>query len=455
MTHTYHQHLTLPRQDVWDWHTRPGAVTRLTPGFSQLSIATEASSLKDGTTRFSLPGGIPGIRQWTAQHQPDEFEDGVRFVDECVNAPLRQITRWRHEHDFADSGSDSSSGTLLTDSLHTTAPSLLLDRVFAYRHRQLAADLEHRARVGDTAATGQHTVAVTGATGLVGTRLVALLRSLGHTVIPLSRSTLEHEPDARVWDPQEPDPELLAGVDTVVHLAGAGIAGRFTSRHKAKVRGSRIEPTQRLAELAAATDSVSAFISASAVGFYGHKRAGRVNERAGAGEGFLADLVTDWEKASGPASNAGRRVVNVRTGLVMAGGSALLTALGASCRVGGGSLGSGRQHFAWISVDDLVDVYVRAVTDDTLQGPVNAVGPDMITNAEFTRTLSDLQTVRIPLSIPVPAAAPALLLGVQGAEELALADQNVTPSVLENAGHTFRHPTLRSALIHELGLPDE
>lgn len=455
MTHRYHQHLPFPRQDVWDWHTRPGAVTRLTPGFSLLSVAAEASSLKDGTTVLSLPGRIPGLREWQARHQPDGFVDGHLFVDECVNFPLRQIIHWRHTHSFRDDDTATTRGAVLTDAVEGSAPAALLDRVFHYRHRQLAADLDHRARVGAASATGHHTVAVTGATGLVGTRLVALLRSLGHTVVPLSRSRLPHEPDSRIWTPDDPSPDLLVGVDTVVHLAGAGIAGRFTEKHKAAVRDSRIGPTRRLAELAAATEGVQAFICASAVGFYGHSRAGRVNERAGAGEGFLADVVSEWENACGPAANADRRVVNVRTGLVMAGGSPLLTALGASSRLGGGVLGSGRQHFPWISVDDLVDVYVRAVLDDEMTGPVNAVGPQMITNAEFTATLAELQRIRVPLSLPVPAAAPALLLGVQGAEELALADQNVAPSVLETLGHTFRHPTLRAALVHELGLRDE
>jgi uncharacterized protein (TIGR01777 family) len=455
VTHRYHQHLRFPRQDVWDWHTRPGAVTRLTPGFSRIRIASEASSLKDGTTVLSLPGRVPGLRTWQADHRPDDFVEGRLFVDECVNPPLRQITRWRHTHAFHDDDTANTRGTLLTDTVQGTAPAALLDRVFRYRHRQLADDLAHRARVGDATVTGHHTVAVTGATGLVGTRLVALLRSLGHTVVPLSRSVLPQEPDARVWDPDDPSPDLFDGVDTVVHLAGAGIAGRFTEKHKAAVRDSRVGPTRRLADLAAATPGVASFICASAVGFYGHTRAGRVNERAGAGDGFLAEVVADWEDACRPASDAGRRVVTVRTGLVLAGGSALLTALGASSRVGGGVLGSGRQHFPWVSLDDLVDVYVRAVVDGGLSGPVNAVGPQMATNAEFTATLADLQRIRVPLSLPVPAAAPALLLGVQGAEELALADQNVAPSVLEHLGHTFRHPTLRAALIHELGLPDE
>lgn len=455
MTHLHHQHLRYPRQDVWDWHTRPGAVTRLTPGFSRIRVAAEADSLSDGTTLLSLPGGVPGLRTWEARHVPGEFRDGHTFADECVSAPLRQLTGWHHTHTLREDGAMGSAGTVLTDSVQANAPAALLDRVFAYRHRQLADDLAHRARVGSAEVTGHHTVAVTGATGLVGTRLVALLRNLGHTVIPLSRSRMPHEPHARIWDPDSPASGLLDGVDTVVHLAGAPIAGRFTEKHKAAVRDSRIEPTRRLAELAAATDGVGAFIGASAVGFYGHSRAGRVNERAGAGEGFLAEVVSDWEDAASPAADAGRRVVAVRTGLVLAGGSTLLTALAASCRVGGGVLGSGRQHFPWISVDDLVDIYVHAVVDDTLTGAVNGVGPQMVTNAEFTATLSGLQRVRVPLSLPVPAAAPAMLLGVQGAEELALADQNVSPRVLEDLGHVFRHTTLRSALIHELGLPGE
>ena len=454
MTHHYHQTLRFPRTAVWDWHRRPGAVTRLTPGFSRMRVTAEADSLRDGTTLLALPGGVPGFRTWEARHQAADFIDGHRFVDECVTAPLKQVLQWRHEHDFT---AGTGETTVLTDTLRTTVPAALLDRVFTYRHRQLDDDLAHRSRTGDASVTGHRTVAVTGATGLVGTRLVAMLRSLGHTVVPLSRSRLPHEPDARIWDPQHPDPELLRGVDTVVHLAGSSIAGRFTEKHKAAVRDSRIGPTRRLAEVAAATSSVRTFVCASAVGYYGHARSGRVTERAGAGGGFLAELVSNWEEACAPAANAGRRVVNVRTGLVMAGGSPLLTALSASSRVGGGTLGSGRQHFSWISVDDLVDVYTRAVVDDSTRSglvvPVNAVGPQMITNAEFTEVLADLQKVRVPLSIPVPAAAPALLLGVQGAEELAMADQNVAPGVLEQHGHTFRHPTLRAALVHELGLP--
>lgn len=451
MTHTYRQNLEFPRPEVWDWHTRPGAVTRLTPGFAHVHVASEASSLRDGTTVLRLPG-----LRWDARHLPGSFREGSHFADECSNAPVKQLTRWRHHHDLADAPATDTAqdGTLLTDSVDTTAPSALLDRIFAYRHRQLTEDLTFLSHQDHGAP--RHTVAVTGATGLVGTRLTALLRSTGHTVVPLSRSAQPNEPDARIWDPGHPDPELLRGVDTVVHLAGASIAGRFTDRHKAKVRDSRVGPTHRLADLAAATDGVGSFVCASAIGFYGHARAGRVTEQAGAGDGFLARVVSDWEAACSPAADAGLRVVNIRTGIVLGGGSPLLSALTASSRAGGGVLGNGRQHFAWISLEDLVDIYHRAIVgvpgSETLHGPVNAVAPELLTNAEFTDTLGELLRFRVPTSIPAPAAAPALLLGVQGAEELALADQNVSPRVLEKANHRFRHPRLRTALVHELGL---
>jgi NAD dependent epimerase/dehydratase family enzyme len=143
--------------------------------------------------------------------------------------------------------------------------------------------------------------------------------------------------------------------------------------------------------------------------------------------------------------------VTIRTGLVLAGGSPLLTLLAASSRAGGGRLGAGTQHFPWIGIDDLTDIYHRAAVDPALSGPVNAVAPEDITEAEFAATLADLQRVRVPLRIPVPAAGPRILLGALGADELALADQHARPDVLERAGHPFRTTTVRDLLRHELG----
>lgn len=145
------------------------------------------------------------------------------------------------------------------------------------------------------------------------------------------------------------------------------------------------------------------------------------------------------------------RVVNIRTGLVLGGGAPLLTLLAASSRVGGGRLGSGEQHFPWIGVDDLADIYHRAVVDPSLVGPVNAVAPEDITEGEFAAVLADAQKVRVPLRVPVPAVGPAVLLGKDGATELALADQHARPVVLESVGHRFRFTAARDLVAHELG----
>ena len=444
-TQEFHTTVAYPAADVWDWHTRPGAVVRLTPGAAHMQVTGEADNLRDGTTTFRLPGGL----HWTARHDPAGFRAGHRFTDVCVNPPAN-LTGWRHEHLIdpapADREVDGTATTTVTDRITARVPAALLRRIIGYRGRQLTADLTHLAdlRHLDTPA---RTIAVTGPTGLVGTRLVALLRTAGHTVIPLSR----HEvPGGRRWNPAAPAPDLLTGVDTVIHLAGAPIFGRFTDTHRAAVRDSRVGPTRRLAELAA-TSGVTTFVSASAVGFYGARRPEPVGEDAPRGDGFLADVVRDWEADCDPARRAGLRVVNIRTGLVLAGGSPLLTLLAASSRAGGGRLGAGTQHFPWIGIDDLTDIYHRAAVDPTLSGPVNAVAPEDITEAEFAATLADLQRVRVPLRIPVPAAGPRILLGALGADELALADQHTRPDVLERAGQPFRTATVRDLLRHELG----
>lgn len=438
VTHEFRTHLPHPAADVWAWHTRPGAVVRLTPGASHMRVLHEASDLRNGTTVFGLPAGL----RWVARHDPEGFVDGGAFTDVCVNSPLRSLTRWRHEHLVADVGDGTST---VTDRITARVPAGLLARVAGYRRRQLTDDLAHLAAFRELDATPL-TVAVSGASGLVGTRLVALLRTAGHTVVPLVR----RGSGGRLWDPADPAPDLLDGVDAVVHLAGAPIFGRFTDAHTAAVRDSRVGPTRRLAAVAASA-GVKVFVCASAVGFYGAERPEPVGEDAARGDGVLADIVADWEADCVVAADAGLRVVNVRTGLVLGGGAPLLTLLGASSRAGGGRLGSGRQHFPWIGVDDLADVYHRAVVDAALSGPVNAVAPEDVTEAEFADVLAEAQRVRVPLRVPVPAVGPAVLLGRTGAAELALADQHARPVVLSGLGHVFRHATARDLLRHELG----
>ncbi len=436
-----------PLAEVFAWHTRPGAMRRLVPPWQPMTVVAEARSLADGTAVLGLPGGL----RWVAQHDPTAFDPPHRFADVLSSRgptswPARVIGWWRHTHEF----SETADGTRVYDHVDTTVPAAALRPTFVYRHRQLADDLAaHR----DAAQPGARpmTVAVTGATGLVGSALSAFLSTGGHRVIRLVRHPARNEHE-RQWDTDRPTSDLLAGVDAVVHLAGASIAGRFSDGHKAAIRDSRIGPTRRLAEaVARADDGPRVFVSASAIGYYGFDRGeALLDEESVQGDGFLADVVADWEAATAPAAEAGLRVVNVRTGIVQSASGGTLRLMRPLFAAGlGGRLGSGRQWLSWIGLDDLLDVYHRALYDARVSGPVNAVAPAPVRNADYTKALA--RVLHRPAVLPVPSLGPRLLLGEQGARELAEANQRVVPAKLESLGHRFRRSGIDDALAHELG----
>lgn len=414
-----------------------------------MHLAAEARSLRDGTTIFASPL-LPGTK-WEATHDPHGYEPGRQFTDELTTPFLRKVLAWRHVHRFEPAGPTS---TRMIDTVDTRIPDLAgaVSRTLAYRGRQLAGDLAAHTRLSP-AGSEPLTVAVTGSSGLVGSALTGYLTTGGHRVVRLTRTPLPPGSGGRLWNPFDPDPELLAGVDALVHLAGAPIAGRFSAAHKQLVRDSRVGPTRRLAELAARS-GVRVMACASAVGFYGPDRGDEVlTEESEPGRGFLAQLVSDWEHAADPArlsSPSTTRVVNVRTGLVQSPAGGLLRPLRMLFSAGlGGRFGNGKQWAPWIGIDDLLDVYLRCLIDDRLEGPVNAVAPNPVTNAAYTATLAHV--LRRPAAVPVPGRVPALLLGREGASEFALAGQRAVPAKLVAAGHTFRYPDLEPALRHVLG----
>ena len=438
---TYSSVVDAGRDEVFSWHARPGAITRLTPPWQPVRVLREAGSLRDGRAILGLPGGL----RWVAAHQPGGYDPPNAFADSLASLPLP----WRHTHQFSPAG---EAATLVTDVVETPLPARVLRSMFVYRHRQLAADLAALARAR-AICPDPLTVAVTGSSGLIGTALTALLTTSGHRVIPLVRRL----PGAgqRYWRPEDPAPELLDGVDAVIHLAGASIGGRFTAERKNEIRDSRILPTRRLAELAAASapppGGLRAFVTASAIGIYGPDRGDEMlTEASPRGEGFLADVVAGWEDAATPAAAAGIRTVRVRTGIVQTPRGGMLRLLSPLFEAGlGGRLGTGKQWLAWIALDDLLDIYLRAVLDPGLSGPVNAVAPEPARNIDYTRTLAAV--LRRPAVLPVPALGPRLLLGDEGAREIAQASQYVRPERLIQAGHQFRQPELEGALRHLFG----
>ncbi|MEU4313867.1 TIGR01777 family oxidoreductase [Nocardia sp. NPDC024068] len=293
-------------------------------------------------------------------------------------------------------------------------------------------------------------VVVAGSSGLIGTALVAALRRDGTQVVRLVRRPAA-APDERRWDPARADldPGIFDGVDAVVNLCGAGIGDkRWTGAYKQELRDSRITPTDVLSA-AVARAGVPTLVNASGVHYYGDTGSRAVDESGPPGTGFLPTLCDDWEKATHTARDAGARVVLLRSAVVLAGAGGMLPQLKALFLLGlGGRLGNGRQYQPWISLDDEVGAIRHALTHPDVRGPLNAVGPAPVTNAEFTRALG--RALRRPTPLFVPGIALRLAIG-EFAEEAILHSPRALPGVLEETGYEFRHPTVGAALTAAVG----
>jgi uncharacterized protein (TIGR01777 family) len=305
-------------------------------------------------------------------------------------------------------------------------------------------------------------VAVTGSSGLIGTALVASLRSDGHEVVKLVRRPPRSADEIR-WDPRAADARLsssgsgpadldrLDGLDACVHLAGAGVMDhRWTSRYKAEIRASRVLGTRALAGVLSRLGKPPAsLVTGSAIGYYGDTGGQDVNESAPAGKSFLARVVQDWEAAAESAADAGIRVVNLRSGLVLTPAGGILGRLLPISKLGlCPRFASGRQVMSWISLSDEIGAIRFLLDRNDISGPVNLTAPNPVTNSEFTGQLAaatgrpDLRWLRVP--------ALALRLGLGEAAVELLTSARVTPRRLLDAGYQFRHPTLPEALSAEL-----
>lgn len=289
-------------------------------------------------------------------------------------------------------------------------------------------------------------VAITGATGLVGTALTKRLTEEGHSVVPVVRRKTGGE--EIFWQPSagKIDAGGFEGIDAVVHLAGENVAeGRWNVAKKQRILESREKGTRLLAKtLAELNNRPGVFVSASAIGFYGDQRPEPVDEKAGAGVGFLSKVCQAWEESSKPAKDAGIRTVNVRIGVVLSkDGGALTKMLTPFKMCAGGIIGSGRQVWSWVSIHDVVGAIVHSIQTDSVEGPLNATSPNAVTNAEFTKALGHV--LGRPTVIPMPAFAAKLAFG-EMAEALLLSSSRVIPQKLQDTGYQFRHEDLEATL---------
>lgn len=440
-------------EDLFQWHDRPGAFERLAPPWDRVEVLERSGGIGNGdrvTVRMWL--GPVSVR-WSLRHA--DYVRGRQFRDIQISGPFAS---WVHTHSMVPESVDSS---WLEDRIDYALPFGVLGRMFGrriasdkllglftYRHALTGADLAEHSRYRDRP---RMRVLVSGAGGLVGSALVPFLTTGGHTVVRLVRGDGPSRDGVICWRPDrgEIDRSELEGFDAVIHLAGESIVGRWNERKKQAILDSREQDTHLLAEsFSGLTSPPRVLIGASAVGYYGTRGDTMLDESAPSGDLFLSDVCRRWEGAMSSAIFSDIRVAAVRFGVVLSPNGGALGQMLPPFRLGlGGRLGHGRQYFPWISREDAVGAIHHVMMND-IQGPVNLVAPDQVTNMEFTRTLGSV--LRRPAVAPVPGFVLRALFGSM-ADELLLASTRAVPSRLIESGYRFRHPDLRGALEAMLG----
>ena len=453
-TFIHRSRIRAPAAEVFRWHASPGAFTRLSPPWEQVEVVSQQGGIEPGgKVTLRIPLG-PARIHWQLEHR--DFVPDRQFCDVQISGPFRS---WLHTHRMEPDGPDACT---LEDRIDYELPygaagrtltagfvRRQLQRLFVYRHATTKDDIDAQ-RYFAGRSTMQ--IVVAGASGLIGSSLVAFLQTAGHHVRRLVRGEAKTAGDIR-WDPAAGtvDQAALSGCDAVVNLAGESIAAhRWTACQKQKILSSRVESTKLLADaLTSMNPRPKVWVGASAIGYYGDRGDEQLDESSRPGEGFLPDVCRQWEAAMQPAAAAGIRVVHARFGVVLSPAGGALKTMLTPFRLGlGGRIGNGRQFMSWIALDDAIGAIYQALMTESLAGAVNLVTPNPVTNQEFTKTLG--RVIRRPTIFPMPAPAARLALG-EMADALLLASARVHPARLLTSGYAFRYPDLEPALRHLLG----
>ena len=461
-----------PLEAVFEWHIREGAFERLKPPWEHFEVTGRSGSIQNnGIVKLRTKIG-PISMKWVVRH--NEYIPEKQFKDTQVKGLFRSFV---HTHLFERFG----TSCILEDRIEYSLPAgrigrltthrfvdKNLRRIFDYRHRTIRQDLRthsviNKMRKSETPLT----IAITGSHGFVARALMPFLTTGGHRVIPISRSP-HGRPSLRTNQGRAQnhfnlDPLNNNHVDAIVNLAGENIFGRWTKEKRKKLSDSRVKATTNLCERLASLDKPpSVLVSVSAIAYYGNRGDEILSEDSQAGTrassvpnkvpaiDFLSDLCREWEYATRIAQEAGIRVVNLRLGIVLSSSGGLLAKILPIFKLGlGGRIGRGNQYVSWIALEDLLIIILSVIADEKFSGPVNAVSPSPLTNAEFTDILG--KTLSRATFTAVPRILLRMVLGQELTDALLLSSTRVMPSRLIELGYQFRHPYLEQALRNTLG----
>lgn len=450
----YKTHVDENVHNTYTWHTRDGALQRLLPPWQQITLLHKSGGIAPGGKVLLKMGLGPFSMLWESHHIEEQPE--VMFHDIQAQGPFAYFS---HTHSFSGIGNQTRIDDTLDYRLpgHRFLPKAVtayaeneFTRMFRYRETMLKHDLALHKRY-----SGQKLrILISGASGVLGRKLVPMLTTGGHEVYRLVRRPIRDNKTEFFWDPEKGliDIGSTPQLDAVIHLAGEYIGlKRWSSEGQARVMNSRRNGTQLLAEaLVRLPQRPKVFLSASAIGIYGDCGSDWVTETRPIGQGFVPDVCREWEKPTEVAEQAGIRTILMRLGIgLTATGGALPHLL--STRPLGlfRHFGNGRHFISWVSAEDMIAAMLHCLHTESIRGPVNIAAPDPSTNTEVMQTLAAATKSRFLPSIPA-----GLLRWCYGpmADELILSSCRISSAKLQSTGFTYSFPSLHQVITHELGL---
>lgn len=471
--------------EAFSWHIREGAFERINPPWQQFKIIERKGNIQsNGTVKIKMNIGGPFHTTWLVKHS--DYIEGKQFRDTQITG---LFSSWTHNHLFKPFG---LSSCILEDHIEYSLPggaisrmiasrliNKKLNQMFDYRHRLTREDLRIHAAVNKIRGNDRPmTIAITGSSGFIGSSLIPFLTTGGHRIVRLIRSPTSHDDDHSLknvksiqWNPSSPCAHTSSlndndNIDAVVNLAGENIFGRWTKEKKKRIFDSRVNTTKSLCNLLSSLDKPpKVLVSASATGYYGNRGDEILTEESpsppasassslsfsiSSSIDFLSNVCRNWEESTQIAKESGIRVVNIRIGTVLSSSGGILAKILPPFKMGlGGRIGNGNQYMSWIGLDDLLVLVLYAIVDKSISGPINAVSPNPITNADFTKTLG--KVLSRPTIFSVPRFIIKSILGEELANSAILSSSRVVPMRFLKIGYKFRFPSLESVLRYTLG----